>query len=258
MAIAFRSNCHFHLSIIFRQDEKHPGKPPRNFIDLDFCDNEVYGMANYFSRITRMIINKAKIDKTKGFLDEREANYLYKLALKAGKNGPCLEIGSYCGKSSVFLGAACKENSTVLFSIDHHGGSEEQQPGEEYFDPDLVDKEMGKIDTLRYFRKTIADFDLEDIVIPIIGRSAVIGGVWKTPLSLIFIDGSHAYDSVLSDYSIWAKNLITGGYLLFHDIFSDPAKGGQAPYLVYKNAVASGIYEEMPTCESLGILRRKK
>jgi predicted O-methyltransferase YrrM len=205
-----------------------------------------------------MIINKEKIDKVKGFLDEREADCLYKLALKAGKKNPCLEIGSYCGKSSVYLGAACKENSTVLFSIDHHSGSEEQQPGEAYFDYDLLDKETGKIDTLKHFRKTIADFDLEDTVIPVIGRSAIIGSVWKTSLSLIFIDGSHAYESVLNDYRIWAKNLITGGYLLFHDIFSDPAKGGQAPYLVYKKAVASGLYEETPMCESLGILRRKK
>ena len=122
----------------------------------------------------------------------------------------------------------------------------------------MLDKEIGKIDTLKYFRETIADFDLEDIVIPVIGRSAVIGSVWKTPLSLIFIDGSHAYESVLSDYNIWANNLITGGYLLFHDIFSDPAKGGQAPYLVYRKAVESGSYIEKPMCESLGILRRKK
>jgi hypothetical protein len=205
-----------------------------------------------------MKINKEKIDKVKGFLDGREADSLYKLALEASKNGPCLEIGSYCGKSSVYLGMACKENSSVLFSIDHHGGSEEQQPGEAYFDPDLLDKEMGKIDTLKHFRKTIVDFDLEDVVIPVIGRSAIIGSVWKTPLSLIFIDGGHAYETVLGDYDIWGKNLITGGYLLFHDIFSDPAKGGQAPYLVYKKAVASGLYEEMPMCESLGILIRKK
>ncbi|MBN1363972.1 MAG: class I SAM-dependent methyltransferase [Syntrophaceae bacterium] len=198
--------------------------------------------------------NKEKIDMVKGFLDEDEANCLYSLALDAGKRGPCLEIGSYCGKSSVYLGMACKENSTVLFSIDHHGGSEEQQPGEEYFDPDLLDKETGKIDTLRHFRKTIFDFGLEDVVIPVIGRSATIGSAWKTPVSLIFIDGSHAYESVLSDYEIWAKNLIPGGYLLFHDIFSDPAKGGQAPYLVYQKAVASGLYKEMPMCKSLGIL----
>jgi MMP 1-O-methyltransferase len=205
-----------------------------------------------------MIINKEKIEKVKGFLDDREANCLYKLALKAGKSGPCLEIGSYCGKSSVYLGSACKENSTILFSIDHHGGSEEQQPGEAYFDPELLDKETGQIDTLKHFRKTITDFDLEDIVIPVIGRSSIIGGVWQTPLSLIFIDGSHAYETVLSDYTIWAKNLIPEGYLLFHDIFSDPAKGGQAPYLVYKKALDSGLYEEMPMCESLGILIRKK
>ncbi|MGD0170020.1 MAG: class I SAM-dependent methyltransferase [Smithella sp.] len=204
-----------------------------------------------------MDINKENINKVKGFLDEREADYLYKLALKAGKNGPCLEIGSYCGKSSVYIGTACKENSTVLFSIDHHTGSEEQQPGEAYFDPDLFDKETGKVDTLKHFRKTIADFDLEDVVIPVIGCSALIGSVWKTPLSLIFIDGSHAYESVLNDYNIWANNLIPGGYLLFHDIFPDPAKGGQAPYLVYQKAVESGLYEEMPMFESLGILIRK-
>jgi MMP 1-O-methyltransferase len=204
-----------------------------------------------------MEINRENINKVKGFLDEREADCLYKLALKAGKNGPCLEIGSYCGKSSVYIGTACKENSTVLFSIDHHTGSEEQQPGEAYFDPDLFDEETGKVDTLKHFRKTIADFDLEDVVIPVIGRSALIGSVWKTPLSLIFIDGSHAYESVLNDYNIWAKNLIPRGYLLFHDIFPDPAKGGQAPYLVYQKAVASGLFEVMPMFESLGILIRK-
>lgn len=205
-----------------------------------------------------MNISKQKIDQVKGFLDEREAACLYRLALEAGKKGPCLEIGSYCGKSSVYLGTACKENGTVLFSLDYHTGSEEQQPGEEYFDPDLLDRESGKIDTLKFFRKTITDFDLDDVVIPVIGRSATIGRVWKTPLSLIFIDGSHAYDSVLSDYEIWGKNLMPGGYLLFHDIFSDPAKGGQAPYRVYQQAVDSGRYTEMPMCESLGILIRKQ
>ncbi|MFA5324422.1 MAG: class I SAM-dependent methyltransferase, partial [Smithella sp.] len=160
-----------------------------------------------------MKIDKEKIDKIKGFLNEHEANCLYKLALEAGKHGPCLEIGSYCGKSSVYLGMACKANSTILFSIDHHSGSEEQQPGEEYFDPDLLDKETGKIDTLKHFRRTIADFDLDDIVIPVIGRSVTIGNLWRTPLSLIFIDGGHAYETVLNDYEIWKKNVMPGGYL---------------------------------------------
>ena len=193
----------------------------------------------------------------KGFLDEEEALRLYELAREASRFGPCLEIGSYCGKSAVYLGMACKNNSTLLFSIDHHTGSEEQQPGEEYFDPDLLNPETGRIDTLRHFRKTLFDFDLEDTVIPLIGRSSTIGRVWETPLSLIFIDGSHAYEAVLSDYDIWGGKLIKGGYLLFHDIFSDPAKGGQAPYRVYQKALFSGLYEEKPMCESLGILIRK-
>jgi len=209
-------------------------------------------------KVSTMNVDKEKINRVKGFLDTREAERLYQLALDAGSKGPCLEIGSYCGKSSVYLGTACKENSTVLFSIDHHGGSEEQQPGEEYFDPDLLDKETGRVDTLKHFRKTIFEFALEDVVIPLIGRSATIGRVWETPLSLIFIDGSHAYESVLRDYEIWSGKLIKGGYLLFHDIFPDPSQGGQAPYLVYQKAVASGHFEEMPMCQSLGILIRKE
>lgn len=205
-----------------------------------------------------MNIDKIKIDKIKGFLDERESDYLYQLALKASKKGPCLEIGSYCGKSAVYIGGACKENNAVLFSLDHHRGSEEQQPGQEYFDPDLLNEQTGLIDTLPLLRHTLAVFALEDTVIPIVGRSETVGRAWQTPLSLIFIDGSHAYESVLKDYQIWSKHLMPGGYLVFHDIFPDPEKGGQAPYRVYQLAVASRQYEELPLFVSLGILKRKK
>lgn len=204
-----------------------------------------------------MNINLSKVHNIKGFLDEEEAGLLYRLALEASKSSPCLEIGSYCGKSAVFLGTACRENKTVLFSIDHHTGSEEQQPGQEYFDPDLLDEETGKIDTLRLFRKTVDDFDLGNAVIPVIGRSDVIGRAWNTQLGLIFIDGSHAYESVLNDYQIWAKHIIPGGYLVFHDIFPDPAQGGQAPYLVYQQAVSSGLYNVQPLFKSVGVLKRK-
>jgi len=206
----------------------------------------------------KLNIDKIKIDKIKGFLDERESDYLYQLALKASKKGPCLEIGSYCGKSAVYIGGACKENNAVLFSLDHHRGSEEQQPGQEYFDSDLLNEQTGLIDTLPLLRHTLAVFALEDTVIPIVGRSETIGRAWQTPLSLIFIDGSHAYESVLKDYQIWSKHLMPGGYLVFHDIFPDPEKGGQAPYRVYQLAVASRQYEELPLFVSLGILKRKK
>lgn len=202
-----------------------------------------------------MLIDKLKAADIKGFLHEREASCLYELALISTNKAPCLEIGSYCGKSAAYIGSACQETGSILFSLDHHCGSEEQQPGETYFDPELMNKETGKIDTLKFFRKTIIDFNLEDSVIPIIGRSEIVGKYWYTPLSFIFIDGSHAYESVLNDFNIWSKHLIKGGYLIFHDIFSDPAKGGQAPYLVYQIAIASKAYEQLPMCESLGILK---
>ena len=204
-----------------------------------------------------MPINKAKAAEIKGFLDEHEADYLYDLALVASKKGPCLEIGSYCGKSAIYIGSACKMNGSALFSIDHHYGSEEQQPGEAYFDPDLLDRETGKIDTLRFFRQTIMDFNLKDTVIPVIGRSEIIGRTWQTDLSFVFIDGSHAYESVLIDYQTWSKHLVPGGYLVFHDIFPDPAQGGQAPYQVYQMAIDSLLYKELPMLKSLGILKRK-
>jgi MMP 1-O-methyltransferase len=201
--------------------------------------------------------NNKKTSGIKGFLDEIEADRLYRLALDASSKAPCLEIGSYCGKSAVYIGSACRENGSVLFSIDHHTGSEEQQPGQAYFDPELLDCETGKIDTFRLFRKTISDFALEDTIIPIIGHSDVIGRAWQTPLSFVFVDGSHAYKSVLIDYETWPKHLIPGGFLIFHDIFSDPSMGGQAPYQVYQIAVNSGLYEVMPMCKSLGILKKK-
>lgn len=190
-------------------------------------------------------------------MDEEEAGRLFDLALLSSLLAPCLEIGSYCGKSAVFLGTACKENSAVLFSVDHHTGSEEQQPGQEYFDPDLLDQETGKIDTLRLFRKTINEFDLNNTVIPVLGRSEIVGRSWNAPLGLLFIDGSHAYESVLNDYEIWAKHVVPGGYLVFHDIFPDPSQGGQAPYLVYKQAVASGQYDVLPLFKSLGVLKKR-
>jgi len=202
-------------------------------------------------------IDLKKLSFVKGFLDEEEAQRLFDLTLVSSRLAPCLEIGSYCGKSAVFLGTACRENNAVLFSVDHHTGSEEQQPGQEYFDPDLLDEKTGKIDTLRLFRKTINDFNLDKTVVPVIGRSEIIGRVWQTPLGLLFIDGSHAYESVLNDYEIWARHILPGGYLVFHDIFPDPAHGGQAPYLVYKQAVSSGQYDVLPLFKSLGALKKK-
>lgn len=194
--------------------------------------------------------------KVKGFLPEIEGMRLYELAREAGRLGPCLEIGSYCGKSTIYLGIGCRQAGTVLYSIDHHRGSEEHQPGQEYHDPDLFDPQTGLMDSFREFRKTLTLAGLEETVVPIVAPSAVAARCWATPLSLVFIDGGHSLRAAMTDYTCWASHVVAGGYLAIHDIFPDPAKGGQAPYTIYKLAVVSGLFEELPMVETLGVLRR--
>ena len=196
------------------------------------------------------------INRTKGFMDEEEGLRLYDTALKAADMGPCLEIGSYCGKSTIYLGTAVKQKGGVLFSIDHHRGSEEQQPGEEYFDPDLLDQSTGRIDTFPLFRKTLMEAGLEDTVAAVVASSRLAARMWTGDLSLVFIDGGHAFETAYMDYASWACHLVPGGYLLIHDLFERPEDGGQAPYNVYKLALASGLFEELPRTKSLGVLKR--
>ena len=204
-----------------------------------------------------MAIEQTFVDSIKGFLDAEEGRGLYAYALQAARYGPCLEIGSYCGKSTVYLGTACRQRDTVLFAVDHHGGSEEQQPGQAYFDPDLLDARTGRIDTFAAFRTTLDRAGLKDTVVPIVSSSATAARCWATPLSLVFIDGGHAFETVLADYRAWAGHVMAGGFLLFHDIFTDPSDGGLAPYRVYRRALASGLFEARAMIKTLGVLQRK-
>jgi predicted O-methyltransferase YrrM len=197
------------------------------------------------------------IRAVKGFLADDEGLHLYRAALEASPLGPCLEIGSYCGKSTVCIGTACRESGRVLFAIDHHRGSEEQQPGEAYFDPALFDPAAGRIDTFRPFRDTLSRAGLQETVVPIVCRSELAARAWTIPLGFVFIDGGHALDTVSADYRNWSPHLMPGGLLVFHDVFPDPSKGGQAPYQVYRQALDSGLFREHSLIQSLAVLERK-
>jgi hypothetical protein len=197
------------------------------------------------------------IQQIRGFLDPEEGRMLYECALEASPRGPCLEIGSYCGKSTAYLGSACLETGGILFAVDHHRGSEEQQPGEAYFDPALLDDAAGTVDTFPAFRRTLTLLDLADTVVPMVCPSLVAARCWTTPISLLFIDGGHAFETVWQDYSAWSGHIMSGGLLLMHDIYEDPADGGQAPFEVFEMALASGLFVEQDRCGSLRMLRRQ-
>jgi predicted O-methyltransferase YrrM len=193
----------------------------------------------------------------KGFLDDEEGLRLHDLARAHAPLGPILEIGSYCGKSSVYLGAGAKAAGGVLFCLDHHRGSEENQPGELYHDPEVFDSAAERVDTLPFLRETIRRADLEDVAIPVVARSVTFARLWSAPLGMVFIDGGHTFEAARSDYEAWSPKIARGGILAIHDLFPDPNEGGQAPIEIYRRALASGDFDELPATKTLGVLRRR-
>ena len=194
--------------------------------------------------------------EVKGFMPEDEGMLLHRRALEALPSGPALEVGSYCGKSAVFLGAAARAVDGTVFTVDHHHGSEENQAGWEHHDPELVDAATGRMDTLPFFRRTIERAGLEEHVVAVVGTSVSVARHWRTPLSLLFIDGGHAEEHAQNDYTGWAPWLQAGGLLVIHDVFPDPADGGQPPYHVFQRALASGAFTEEEALGSMRVLRR--
>jgi MMP 1-O-methyltransferase len=196
------------------------------------------------------------IESVKGFLDPAEGAALYQAALAAAPSGPLVEIGSYCGKSAVYLGTAAREAGSVLFTIDHHRGSEEMQPGWEHHDPSTWDARAGAMDSLPFLRDTLRRAKLEAFVVPVVGRSATIARYWQTPLAFLFIDGGHAMAEAEGDYRGWTPHVMPGGTLAIHDVFPDPKDGGRPPYEIYRMALASGAFVESGAIKSLRLLRR--
>ena len=193
-----------------------------------------------------------------GFRPDDEGLFLYQCAQEAARNGPLLEVGSYCGKSTVYLGAAARllGSGRVVFAVDHHRGSEENQPGWEWHEPDLVDRATGMIDTLPWFRSTVHDAGLEEVVVAVVGRSPVVAAAWSTPLAFLFIDGGHGVEPARADYAGWTPHVAPGGLLAVHDVFPDPADGGRPPYEeIYLPARRSGRFEDVSSTGSLRIMR---
>jgi MMP 1-O-methyltransferase len=193
----------------------------------------------------------------RGFMPPDEGLALYESAAGVTVDGPLLEVGSYCGKSGVYLGAAARERGRVLFAVDHHRGSEENQPGWEWHEPDLVDPEVGKLDTLPVFRRTIHDAGLEGTVVAVVGESPVVARAWATPVAFLFIDGGHGVEPARLDYELWTPHVVPGGILAIHDVFPDPTDGGRPPYeRIYLPALASGRFTEVRAVGSLRLLAR--
>ena len=196
---------------------------------------------------------------TTGFMPDDEGEALFDAALRAGSTHPdatFVEIGAWCGKSTVYLGAAAEETGSVLFSLDHHHGSEENQAGWEHHDHSLVDPATGQIDTLPHWRSAMITAGLEQSVVGLVGDSPTVSSRWTTPLAFCFIDGGHGEEPAWADYRGWAPHVVRGGWLAIHDVFEDPADGGRPPFDLWCGALESGEFTEDGACGSLRVLRR--
>ena len=193
-------------------------------------------------------MNLSEIKKIKGFMPNHEGMALCKWAEKFSKLGHVLEIGTYCGKSSIYLSFGAKKNNKYIFTIDHHKGSEEHQINQEYFDDEIYDKLNERVDTFPLLIENINKLKINNIV-PIIGSSKEVSSCWKSKISMLFIDGGHSFESANSDYECWESKIINGGCLVIHDIFENPNEGGQAPYEIYQKALKNNytIFEKVDT-----------
>lgn len=192
---------------------------------------------------------------TKGFLPDDEAAALHAAALAAGP-GLWLEIGTYCGKSTVHVGAAARSVGAQLVTLDHHRGSEENQPGWEWHDTSLVDPHTGRLETLPSLRRTLWDSDLDNTVTVLVGTTQQVARWWSSPLSFLFLDGNHTEQVAQHDYAAFAPHVVVGGALAVHDVFPNPADGGRPPWNVVCRAVDSGAFEQVAVTGSLRVLRR--
>jgi predicted O-methyltransferase YrrM len=205
------------------------------------------------SRVEELLTLAAEV---KGFMPEPEGRALYDAGLAQRRGGTWLEVGAWCAKSAIYLGAAAEQLDCVLFSLDHHHGSEENQRGWQYFDEELVDSADGRLNTLPHWQRNVARARLEDVVVGLVGPSAVVAAHFAQPLDLLFIDGGHGEDVAWADYRAWAPKVVTGGSLLIHDVFEDPTQGGRPPYEIYLAALASGHFTERARQGSLRWLVR--
>ena len=196
------------------------------------------------------------LNSVKGFLDHDEGICLYNHALSSSKKGPILEIGSYCGKSTIYLAAAAKEYNCSVYSVDHHTGSEENQVGWEYHDIELFDEETGKINSFPEFMRNLRKANLLDTVIPIVSDSSLVSRDWKIPLSMIFIDGGHTMEAAFNDFNNWKDKIIKGGILAIHDVFPNPDDGGRPPFEIYRKALSENNFKEVEAVKSLRILEK--
>jgi predicted O-methyltransferase YrrM len=144
--------------------------------------------------------------KIGGWLTDKEGELLFNLAKECKGNGVIVEIGSWKGKSTIWLGKGSHQGKKVkIYAIDPHTGSSEHR------------KDVATVWTFDEFRENMKNAQVADVVEPILKTSAKAAEDFNKPIEFIFIDGAHEYEFVKLDFDLWFPKVINNGVIAFHD-----------------------------------------
>ena len=151
---------------------------------------------------------------------------------------PILEIGSFCGLSTVVLSYFLSKQSktTPVFTCDKWE-FEGQELGSPLGDSPTVSHDAYQTYVKETFRRTMQTFAAEHLphtiecfsdeffrrwfenekTVDVFGRSVTLGG----EISFCYIDGNHTYEFAKRDFENTDKALVPGGFILFDDSGDD-------------------------------------
>lgn len=166
------------------------------------------------NRETRVIQLMQSIDTVPGFLTLEEGYTLFKLAETWPIQGDTVEIGSFKGRSTCFLGSGCRMGGKgKVIAVDHFKGSPEHQKGGHEETREIVTHGS----TFSVFQNNIDRFQLGDTVAPLSGSSQEVSNIYGGKARMLFIDGDHSYQGTKADYQAWESRVQTHGIICFHD-----------------------------------------
>lgn len=182
--------------------------------------------------------------RLEGLIHDDEGPRLAYLAARVPKDLAIVELGSYKGRSTCFLGAGSRAgNGAHVWAVDTWTSGTRTVKG------------YNRPRTFRTFRRQVSGMGLDDLVTWVRGESSQIGKVWTRETGLLFIDACHTEKSVRKDVTLWAPWVVPGGWIAFHD-YGKPGLEGLTR-VVDEDVAGSGEWEEIQVHRRLWTARRR-
>lgn len=174
----------------------------------------------------------ALVAEVDGWFGPLEGRLLYRLAAAADPAGCIVEIGSWHGRSTIWLAAGARSGRGArVVAIDPHSGTSLREEGE---------------DTERVLRANLERAGVSSQVDIVASTSAEAAAGWARPVSLLWVDGDHAFEAVKLDVELWEPHLIPGAAIALHDTFVLPG-----PERVVRRLITgSGRYADIEYAET--------